>query len=88
MKISKAPPLTKDNVDQLLDAGRLEIAMQNGKWWTIRRNGATKLWKQKRNQDRIRIPFKVGLYSYGTLGTEWGGPNNHSLNSPFLRVKE
>lgn len=37
--------ITRKNVDRLLDAHKIECAMKNGKWWTIRRNGATKKWK-------------------------------------------
>lgn len=57
--------ITRDNIDALLDAGSIECAMRSGKWWTIRRNGATKRWK--RDANRIRIPFKMGLYGYGAI---------------------
>jgi hypothetical protein len=58
-------PITRDNVDALIDAGSIEVAMRNGNWWHIRRNGATKRWK--RDPNRIRIPFKMGLYGYGAI---------------------
>ena len=63
----KEPPerITRDNVDSLLDAGQIEIAMRNGRWWRIRRNGKTQTWK--RDANRIRIPFKMGLYGHGAI---------------------
>jgi len=57
--------ITRENVDALLDARSIEIAMSNGNWWIIRRNGQTKRWK--RDATRICIPFKMGLYGYGTI---------------------
>lgn len=52
--------ITRDNIDALLDAHRLEIySYTTKKWYSIRRNGKTKHWK--RNPNRIRIPCKVGF---------------------------
>lgn len=52
-------PITRDNIDALLDAGRLEIAMASGNWWRLRRNGATKRWV--RDASRIRVPMKMSF---------------------------
>lgn len=54
-----------ENVDRLLDAGLLEVAMGHGKWWKIRRNGQTKRWKKDVN--RIRIPIKFGWRGHGAI---------------------
>ncbi len=64
-RTSPKATITMDNVDDLLDAGHIEVAMRNGNWWRIRRNGATKRWK--RDASRIRIPYKAGLYIYGAI---------------------
>lgn len=61
------------NVEYFLDRGMLEVEMRNGRWWTIRRNGATKKWKT--DPKRMRIPIKAGLracaYLGGANGDEW-----------------
>ncbi len=59
--------ITRCNVDALLNAHALQIAMRNGKWWQIRRNGITITWKRAGNAHRIRIPYKFGLYGYGAI---------------------
>jgi hypothetical protein len=58
-------PITRANIDSLLDRGQIEVAMSNGRWWRIRRNGATRRWK--RDATRIYIPFKAGMYTYGNI---------------------
>lgn len=55
-------PITKANIDELLDAHQICAAMKNGAWWRLRRNGATKRWK--RDTNRIYVPVKAGLKSY------------------------
>lgn len=57
--------ITRENIDKLLDARRIEAAMRDGKWWRIRRNGATKRFK--RDPMRIRVPVKAGMKSYYTI---------------------
>lgn len=53
-------------VEKALDAGRLEIrAGGPEKWYTVRRNGATRRWKTQ--PDRFRIPVKYGFYGYEAL---------------------
>jgi hypothetical protein len=75
--------ITRDNIDQLLNSGRIEAAMTTGKWWKIRRNGATKRWKK--DPSRIRIPFKAGLYCYGAID-ECNFLANGQLNPELFRV--
>jgi hypothetical protein len=69
-------------IETLLDAGKLEIAMRNGNYWTLRRNGATKLWK--RDVNRFRIPFKAGLKSCGAIDST----ESRTLEFYGIRVKE
>ena len=78
-------PITRENIDDLLDRGKIETAMSNFKWWRIRRNGVTKHWK--RDAARIYVPFKAGLRLYGNL-TEIDFSNNpgNALNPNFFRV--
>ena len=57
--------ITRLNVNELLDRGMIECAMNSGKWWRIRRNGKTRTWK--RDAMRIAIPFKYGMYGYGLI---------------------
>jgi len=80
--------ITRDNVDSLLDTGKLEIAMRNGNWWKLRRNGATKKWA--RGASRIRIPLKMGFRGTACV-TESDfshGPNNDALNPSHFRIAE
>lgn len=72
--------ITRANVDELLDARRIEVRMNHGRWWAIRRNGATRKWK--RDPARIYIPFKVGFKGYGTI-TELDFDEHGNLASHF-----
>ena len=78
--------ITKQKVEELLDAGELYVAISNGRWWQIRRNGATKKWK--RDANRIYIPFKYGLKGCGHL-TEtdflWRDGKGETLHSDLFR---
>ncbi len=65
MRAPAGTPITRENVDAMLDAHRIEVAAFNGKWYTIRRNGATRRWK--RDPRRIYIPFKVGFRNHGNI---------------------
>jgi hypothetical protein len=80
--------ITRDNVDALLDSGRLEVAMHNGNWWKLRRNGQTKKWA--RDASRIRIPLKMGFR--GTTDVDEShfgyGPNGDALNPSHFRIAE
>lgn len=57
--------IDRDNVDALLDAGRIETRVAKARWWKIRRNGVTKRWKT--DASRIEIPWKAGLHVYGKI---------------------
>jgi hypothetical protein len=76
--------ITRANVDQLIDARKIQVAMNNGRWWTIRRNGATKRWK--RDAKRIYIPYKAGMYVYGAIRETDFLPGGE-LNSGAYRVE-
>lgn len=52
-------------VEIALDEDNLWALMQNGRYWKLRRNGQTKLWK--RSPERFSIPVKAGLKSYGRI---------------------
>lgn len=77
--------ITRHNVDQLVDAGQVEVAMKNGRWWKVRRNGKTQRWKK--DAERIRIPFKCGFYVYGSI-TETNFKADGTLNKEQFRIKE
>lgn len=51
--------ITRDNIDAILDSGKLYACMRNGNWWQLRRNGKTQTWKT--DATRVRIPVKAGL---------------------------
>lgn len=57
--------LTQQQADRLVDAGELEVAMQHGRWWRVRRNGRTQTWKTR--PGHYRIPLKMGLRGYTEL---------------------
>ena len=79
--------ITVSNIDALLDAGEIEVAMANGNWWKVRRNGATKRWK--RDASRIRTPLKMGFRGTACV-TELDfrhGPNGDALNPDHFRIK-
>jgi hypothetical protein len=79
--------ITRANVDALLDAGMIEVAMNKpGRWWAIRRNGKTRTWK--RDTSRIEIPFKAGIYTYGTITQDdFVGNCPGALRSDYYRIK-
>ena len=54
-----------DGLNEAIDAGRVWTAMSHGKYWRVRRNGATQTWK--RDPNRFRIPVKFGLKGYGQI---------------------
>lgn len=51
-----------------LENGSLWIRLNNGRYWSVRPNGKTQLWK--RNPWRYRIPVKAGLYVYSEITNE------------------
>lgn len=76
--------ITRHNIDQLIDAGQIEVAMQSGKWWKIRRNGRTKRWVN--DPVRIKIPFKMGMYAFGSI-TETDFKADGTLDPEMFRLK-
>jgi hypothetical protein len=55
----------RSRLEQMLDAGLIEVKMSSVRWWRIRRNGRTQTWKSDAN--RIRIPIKAGLKNCGAI---------------------
>jgi hypothetical protein len=51
-----------------IDHGSIWLRMNNGRYWRVRCNGATKLWK--RDAWRYRIPVKAGLKVYSAITNE------------------
>jgi hypothetical protein len=49
-------------LEQAIDRGNVWALMRNGRWWRVRRNGATQLWKTR--PDEYSIPIKAGLRFY------------------------
>lgn len=77
--ISPFHGLTIQAVENLLDRGKIETEMNNGRWWCLRRNGQTKLWKTRPME--FSIPVKAGLRSCAYI-------TNANINSGHYRVKE
>lgn len=81
--------VTRTNVDQLLDHRLLEVRMRDKPdgtqvWWSVRRNGQTRLGVRYPN--RISIPLKAGLKTYGKI-TEADFDENGVLDPAQYRVK-
>lgn len=53
--------MTRDIIEKALAESRLWAAMRNGRWWVLRRSGATKMWKRKPGS--FEIPVRCGLRS-------------------------
>jgi hypothetical protein len=54
--------MTRVQIETALDEGKLEAAMNSGRWW---RNGKTQTWKTRPGE--FRIPIKAGLKSCGEI---------------------
>lgn len=68
------PKFTRDQLETALDAGKLRVAMRNGKYWKCRRNGKTQTWKTR--PDEFRIPIKFGFkfcdaITHDDLDADW-----------------
>ena len=59
------PVTTRAEAEALLDAGKLYVKMNNGRYWRARRSGMTKTWKTR--PEDFRVPFKVGLKLSGQI---------------------
>lgn len=57
--------MTLAQIESSLSSGNIEAAMRNGRFWRIRRNGTTKVWKTR--PGHFQIPVKAGLKSCGYL---------------------
>ena len=59
--------LTLESLERLLLAGLIEgcVDQRANRWWTIRRNGQTKLWKTRPGE--FQIPVKAGLRTCGYI---------------------
>jgi hypothetical protein len=81
-RVGISTQVTRGELDKLVDAGQVFIRMKSEKWWQIRRNGKTRTWK--RNANRFALPFKYGLYGYGTI-TEADLLEGNRLNPEHFR---
>lgn len=57
--------MTKEELEEALDSGRLEVRMSHGKWWKARRNGQTRMNRQM--PGTFAVPCKIGFNKYMTL---------------------
>ena len=57
---------TREQVEALLDGGKLQVLVGVNRWWSVRRNGKTKTWKS--DPSRWEIPAKAGLKLTFTIG--------------------
>jgi len=78
--------ITRDNVEHYLDHSLLYAGMRNGRWWQIRRNGATKRWKK--DASRIRIPVKAGLRSCTAITESDFNPEGFINTENFRHVDD
>lgn len=69
--------MTRQEIEAALDRGLVETEMSNGRWWKLRRNGVTKLWKIRPND--FRIPVKAGLRSCAYI-------DHTNINSGHYRI--
>ena len=73
--------ITRENIEAILDSGKLYACMRNGNWWRLRRNGKTQTWKT--DATRVRIPVKAGLKAYYAI-TETDFRSDNELTAPCL----
>lgn len=57
--------MSRETIETALDAGKVEVAMNSGRWWRLRRNGKTQTWKTRPGE--FRIPVKAGLRACGEI---------------------
>lgn len=75
--MSKLPAVQSlAELETALDRGSVQLLGNNGRWYDIRRNGATKTWK--RRPGLAEIPCKVGFREAFRLGVE-GDACNYEL---------
>lgn len=81
--------MTRQQIETALDNGLLEVQWGNGKWYKVRRNGATKTWK--RDAERFAIPCKTGFRDCFTIAfysCDVGPSSGLLLDSQYIRVVE
>jgi hypothetical protein len=78
--------MTLAELEAALDAGKLEVECQwaNGRWYAVRRNGATKRWK--RDRLRYRVPCKTGVRDCFAIAT-YAQDGDLKPYSSRLRIK-
>lgn len=79
-------PVTRENVEHLLDSGLLYVAMANDRWWQARRNGKTRRWKK--DPTRIEIPFKCGFKICDKLNTDDGYFQLGAFDPKYFRHRD
>lgn len=72
--------MNRTETETALDNSTIWALMGNGRYWKLRRNGATKTWK--RDPDRFQIPVKAGLRSCAYL------TNDTDFTTDFIVSKE
>lgn len=60
--------MTREQIEQALDAGNLRVKMNNGNLWLVRRSGKTQTWKTRPGE--FRIPIKYGFRGTGQITHE------------------
>ena len=70
-------PMSLEKIEAALDARCIEVLCFDGKWRTIRRNGATQRWK--RDPTRFRIPVKLGFNAYSAITNADLGKCHHRI---------
>jgi hypothetical protein len=62
---ASTPNAFRDGFEEALTEGRVWVRMSNGRYWVVRRNGATKLWQTR--PDDWAIPCKMGFRGHVTI---------------------
>lgn len=57
--------MTREQIENALDSGRLLIHTYSGKWYKTRRNGRTRTWK--RSPQKFCIPIKFAFNACVTI---------------------
>ncbi len=57
--------ISRRELEKMLDSGRLELLLNNGRWIKARRNGKTQTWKTRPSE--FRIPLKYGFRGYAEI---------------------
>ena len=76
--------MTREQLETALDKNQLYLQGFNERWYRVRRNGMTKLWK--RDTDRFRIPCKIGFKEcFSIASSRFDG--DITIDNPRLQVK-